>query len=137
MAGYAKKIFTHTSDFTQILSYGFLRINGGNLFAKACNKVLGIAAVECPFRVRRKGERAQTGTTLVVTGMPADEPVDGLPVGGRYILYILNPLVSSFDLKEVMPAAVMSGILFIRFRSLRERRNLFFWITFSSPSIKV
>src|SRR5664280_3383128 len=75
MAGYLKKIFSHTGDFTQRLSYGFLRVNGGNLFAKACNKVLGIAAVEGSVRVRRKGEGAHTGTALPVIGMPADESV--------------------------------------------------------------
>ena len=65
----------------------------------AGNEVLGIAAVEGPVRIRRKGECAHTGTAPPVIGMPADESVDGLSVGGRDIFYIINPLVSSFDFK--------------------------------------
>ena len=103
MAGYSEKILSHGGDFTQILSDGFLRVHGGNLFSPAGNEVLGIAAVEGPVRVRRKGERAHAGTALPVIGMPADESVDGLPVGGRDILYILDPLVSSFDFKGGNP----------------------------------
>ena len=68
-------------------------------FSLVGNKVLGIAAVEGPIRIRRKGECAYTGTALAVTCMPADEAVDGLPVGSRDIFHIIDFLVSPFNLE--------------------------------------
>ena len=99
--GHIERMVTQFLDRAYKLAHGLGGIEGGNVSLSTVGEISCIAAVESLLQVGFKsiGAAPQGGSAIAVR-MAADNLVEALAVGGRYILDVGHILQASLNLKR-------------------------------------